>query len=499
MLLICFMYLYPVNSLLIRTLSFLLLTILSGTYVLNAQNSSEKSHKVLVVHSYHQGYYWTDEISKGIFETFSNNQNTEVFIKFMDVIRDKSIQHFQLLDDTEVSFSMVVDVNDRYEAEAKVKRAYIWAMAFALIGLIVLSVFILLLLKNIKSRILAEKELQESEKRYRELFNNVLDIVFSCDLKGNVLTINKTAFDTLGVNAIVGRNINEFLSLESRHSIWLNLKNAIRKGKREFTLETQISDLHGIIIHMEVNGHIKYTKQGKPLEIFAIARNNNAQKEINRNILKTVIKTEEKERRRIAAELHDGIGPLLSGLKMYLQQDSLIENMAPPQAKILSYSQQLVDDAIQQARSIANNLTPGILNDFGLEKALTSFITKVNALEKCEVKFETSTGLSRLASDESLVIYRVITELINNALKHATSQEIVLHIELIGNTLLMFYSDDGKGFDVEEVLNNPEKNGMGIANIFNRINTLDGKIVMDRQRSGKGMFANITIPIGRDF
>jgi PAS domain S-box-containing protein len=417
-----------------------------------------------------------------------------------NMMRDVEVYSYPvLLNNTEVLFSMIVDVTDRYEAEAKVKKTYIWTISLALVGLLVLSVFILLLLKNIKSRIQAEKELQESEKRYRELFNNVLDIVFSCDLKGNILTINKVAYDTFGVNAIVGRNINEFLSLESRHNIWLNLKDAIRKGKNEFTLETQISDLHGAIIYMEVNGHIKYTERGKPREIFAIARNNNAQKEINRNILKTVINTEEKERRRIAAELHDGIGPLLSGLKMYLQQDSLIENLAPRQAEILSYSQQLVDDAIQQARSIANNLTPGILNDFGLEKALTSFITKVNALEKCDIKFETSTGLSRIASDESLVIYRVITELINNALKHASSQEIVVHLEIIGNTLLMFYSDDGKGFDVEKVLNNPEKNGMGIANIFNRINTLDGKIVMDRNRSGIGMFANIRIPIGRDF
>jgi hypothetical protein len=120
MLLICLMYFSPINNLLIRSLSILLLTMLHGTYVLIAQNSSDKSHKVLVLHSYHQGYYWTDEINKGIFETFSDNKNTEVFVEYMDVIRNKSIQHFQLLDvlyemrytQNEIKFDVIIVSDD---------------------------------------------------------------------------------------------------------------------------------------------------------------------------------------------------------------------------------------------------------------------------------------------------------------------------------------------------------------------------------------------------
>jgi PAS domain S-box-containing protein len=321
--------------------------------------------------------------------------------------------------------------------------------------------------------------------------------VFSCDPMGTIININKAAYNVMGATRIIGRNVSEFITEDMLVKTRLYLMKVLKNRNSSFTLETQLINKKGEASYYEVNGYVKYNAKGKPVEIFGIARNIDMQKEINKNILKTVINTEERERRRFAAELHDGIGPLLSGLKMYLQQDSLAENLSTRQVKILSYSRQLVDDAINQTRTIANNLTPAILNDFGLEKALCSFINKVNALGVCEVKFEASRGLENITSNESLVVYRVVTELINNALKYASCTEIIINIEVYGNTLLLFYSDNGIGFDILKVMNNPEKSGMGIINIFNRIKTLDGNMIMDRNKSGNGMFASIKIPVSR--
>jgi PAS domain S-box-containing protein len=366
-----------------------------------------------------------------------------------DEIRDVEVYSYPvLIGDHDVLFSMVLDVTAMNEAQLKAKRANNFILASAMAGLIVLSIFVLLLLKNIKSRIVAEKGLSESEKRYRELFNNVLDIVFSCDPMGTIININKAAYNVMGATRIIGRNVSEFITEDMLVKTRLYLMKVLKNRNSSFTLETQLINKKGEASYYEVNGYVKYNAKGKPVEIFGIARNIDMQKEINKNILKTVINTEERERRRFAAELHDGIGPLLSGLKMYLQQDSLAENLSTRQVKILSYSRQLVDDAINQTRTIANNLTPAILNDFGLEKALCSFINKVNALGVCEVKFEASRGLENITSNESLVVYRVVTELINNALKYASCTEIIINIEVYGNTLLLFYSDNGIGFDI---------------------------------------------------
>ncbi len=337
-------------------------------------------------------------------------------------------------------------------------------------------------------------KLLQSEARYSELFENVPDIVFQVDPNGKILKINSAATRILQYTSFENKNLWEYAPPSERVSI-VSLVNKIFSKKREsFSFETKVLSKVGSMIYLQTACIVKYNADGLPLEIFGIARDITAQKKMNQNLMKTIISTEEKERRRFAEDIHDGIGPLLSGLKMYLQKDSLAKGIDENQERVLKYCREIVDDAINQTRSIANNLTPGILNDFGLEKALVSHVAKINALEKFKVNLTIESSLKTVENEISLAVYRVITELLNNSLKYAgcTLVEIVLDIKQ--QILTLRYHDNGKGFDSQPVSNEQSRVKMGLRSIQNRVNALNGSFTI-RSKDGEGVSVKIFLPL----
>ncbi|MBW6478477.1 MAG: PAS domain S-box protein [Bacteroidales bacterium] len=338
-----------------------------------------------------------------------------------------------------------------------------------------------------------QKLLQDSELRYRELFDNVPDIVFSLDGNGKIRKINKAAGIILGYNSLEGKRIWDLLLPRERRSVYRHFEKVISDDKNSFSFEIKVIDSKSEIKYLQLKGFLNFDSENGIAEVYGIARDITIQKMLEKSILKNTIATEERERRRFAEDLHDGIGPLLSGLKMYLQKDSLMVNLESKQIKILTYCRDLVDEAIRQTRSIANNLTPGILNDFGLEKALTSHISKINAIGKFKVNLHISKSPVILEEETSLAIFRVVSELLNNSLKHSDCSKVEIVMDEKNDILSVNYSDNGKGFDP---LKAHHANGgkMGLNNIRNRINSLNGSVSFNSQE-GKGLFVKIFLPV----
>jgi len=206
-------------------------------------------------------------------------------------------------------------------------------------------------------------------------------------------------------------------------------------------------------------------------------------------MIEAVIQTEEKERKRIASDLHDGLGPLLSAAKLYFQAyiDANDENNKNDiEAKL----KKIIENAITDTSRISHNISPYILENYGLIIALENFISDINISEKLkfDIKFD---KLNRFELKEELTVYRTITELINNTIKHAKASMINIHIYITENILNLIYKDNGVGFYVEEKMNAIQ--GMGLKNIENRINSLKGSIIFNNE-AGKGMKVVITIP-----
>ena len=222
-----------------------------------------------------------------------------------------------------------------------------------------------------------------------------------------------------------------------------------------------------------------------------IARLNRQRQTMNKRILTAVLRTEEKERSRFSKELHDGLGPLLSSAKMSLSALTR-EERTPEQREILDNTTYVIEEAIRSLREISNNLSPHVLNDFGLARGVQHFIDRSAAMHNVKIRFTTNLRTERYDKDAEVILYRVICELINNSLKHAACTAVNLSLSQTGTLLVLDYSDNGRGFDPQAMMDC----GMGLSNIDSRIKSLGGTFDIRSER-GKGMRASIRVETAR--
>jgi signal transduction histidine kinase len=204
--------------------------------------------------------------------------------------------------------------------------------------------------------------------------------------------------------------------------------------------------------------------------------------------MNAIIKTEEKERKRIAGELHDGLGQLLSTARLNVAgfEDS-IENK---NNILLKNSLQLLDEACAEVRTISHNMMPGALIRLGLMAAVNELINKINDTEKIRIEYDTNLE-ERFSETIEIAIYRIVQEALNNMLRHAEAKIITVKIQKSGNELQISIADDGKSFDVSEIQNS---DGLGWRNIYSRVELINGTISVQSEK-GKGTSIFITIPL----
>lgn len=205
----------------------------------------------------------------------------------------------------------------------------------------------------------------------------------------------------------------------------------------------------------------------------------------------SVVETEEKERKRFAKDLHDGLGPLLSAVKIYVNELQDEELSGEEKIAMLKYVNDLIDEAVRDTRTIANNLMPSVIADYGLVSALSSFCEKIRQSKALNITFSSDIKNERFDSTLEIILYRVLLELINNTIKHAHAKNIDIYLSETEGMLEINYKDDGEGFDVNAALNNPQA-GMGLKNILNRIASAHG-ICEFRSEPGKGFMVRIEI------
>ncbi len=222
-----------------------------------------------------------------------------------------------------------------------------------------------------------------------------------------------------------------------------------------------------------------------------IERLNRQRQTMNRRILTAVLRTEEKARSRFSKELHDGLGPLLSSAKMSLSALAR-EERTPEQREIIDNTTYVIEEAIRSLREISNNLSPHVLNDFGLARGVQHFIDRSAAMHNVKIRFTTNLRTERYDTDIEVILYRVICELINNSLKHAACTTVNLSLSQTGGLLTLDYSDNGRGFNPQAMMDC----GMGLSNIASRINSLGGTFDMASAK-GKGMHATVRVETAR--
>ena len=220
-----------------------------------------------------------------------------------------------------------------------------------------------------------------------------------------------------------------------------------------------------------------------------IDRLNHHRQLMDRRILTAVLRTEEKTRANFSKELHDSLGPLLSSAKISLSALSH-SDMTAEQRDIFNNTLYVVDEALRSLREISNNLSPHALTDFGLARGIQIFVDKAAALHKVKISFATNLRGERYDPDIEVIMYRVVCELITNSLKHSGCSEIRLSLSVAGDTLEMQYSDNGRGFDPQAMMDC----GMGLSNINSRVSSLNGTFDI-RSSKGRGMCASVKVNV----
>lgn len=207
-----------------------------------------------------------------------------------------------------------------------------------------------------------------------------------------------------------------------------------------------------------------------------------------KRVLNAIINTEENERKRFAKDLHDGLGPILSTVKMSVS--ALNDRIRDPSGMvILNNTNHLVNEAIATIKDISNNLSPHVLSNFGLSSAIGAFTTKINQTKAVEIIFKSNMENIRLENEKEVVIYRAVCELINNSILHSGASRIEIELNKHEKFVTLQFNDNGRGFDTNALMNEDTK-GMGLSNIETRVKTVEGVFVIE-SNPGNGTSALI--------
>lgn len=211
-------------------------------------------------------------------------------------------------------------------------------------------------------------------------------------------------------------------------------------------------------------------------------------------LLNASIKFQEEERNRIAADLHDDVGPLLATARLYLNEN--LVNLDPAsQLQSIFSAKQIIDDAIQLIRNISHSMMPPTLKNFGLESAIGDLFQKINGSGSINASSRFHDYRTRLKLEQELLIFRIVQELINNIIKHSNAGFIHLTQNANATHMYLRLHHDGQGIVQTEFDRlNQYSTGLGLKNIASRMKVLNGRIFFEIDPSHTYYKVTLEIP-----
>lgn len=247
-----------------------------------------------------------------------------------------------------------------------------------------------------------------------------------------------------------------------------------------------IDEWIGVLISVMIIGGVILIRE----LFYSLKRADTERVRSEKRVINAIINTEENERKRFAKDLHDGLGPILSTVKMSLS--ALTDRINDPSGSvILSNTNHLINEAISTIKDISNNLSPHVLTNFGLASAISAFTNKINLTRAVEIDFKSNMETQRLDNDKEVVMYRAVCELINNSVLHSGASRIEIELNKHEKFITLQFYDNGRGFDTSS-LSREDTKGMGLSNIETRVKTVEGVFILE-STPGKGTSALIKL------
>ena len=330
----------------------------------------------------------------------------------------------------------------------------------------------------------ANASLHLSEERYRELFENANDMVFTTDLNGRITSINRAG------ERLSGYSHEEALQLDLK----VMLPQAAAEGAilglndlRRREVEMVSRDGRHILLEISMRPILE---GGHPVGMQGIARDITDRRNAE-SALRHLNNHLEDKAKRIAHALHDEAGQLLA--TVYLRVAEISGELAPPGRRRMEELRTLLDQVDDQLRRLAYELRPTILDDLGLVPACQFLAEGVSRRARVRIVVKGSTG-GRLHPDIETALYRVAQEALANVGKHARARSATVEFERAGHHLRGSIRDDGMGFDVNGVLSRVGPQGLGLMGMRERVVALGGRLSV-HSTAGQGTTVEFEVPL----
>jgi signal transduction histidine kinase len=297
----------------------------------------------------------------------------------------------------------------------------------------------------------------------------------------------KEGFDQLNTyrnmhdSIVKASNMKDFVSIKGKYDVGKKDNEILQLNLNNNKKSSWLKVLGITLISLLLIGYL-FWKNNSNKQKAAKQKIETLEKEKQLAAVDAILKGQEEERSRLAKDLHDGLGGMLSGVK--LSFNNMKENMILDADNTLQFERSInqLDSTIAELRKVAHNLMPEALAKFGLKTAVEDFCSNLQQASGIKIIYQQTGEERELPGIANVNTYRIIQELVNNAIKHAGAKQILVQLTKAARNILISVEDDGKGFDANK---QPVSAGMGLTNVKNRVQYHHGS--MDVQSTpGKG-------------
>ena len=330
------------------------------------------------------------------------------------------------------------------------------------------------------------------------------DAIVSKDLDGVILSWNLGAEQLFGYTAeeAIGKPITLIIPADRLDEEPAILER-LRKGERVDHFETVRKKKDGTLVNISLTISPVKDDLGRVIGASKVARDITERKEAEEarkdaEVGAKLLQVQDVERRRIARELHDGVGQLLAAIAMNISQVFREkERLSDPAARCVAENINLIDQAASEIRTVSYLLHPPMLDEIGLSSALAWYVEGFSQRSKVSVTLQVSPDFGRLPQEHELTLFRVVQECLINIHRHSGSSTATIRLSRSTEEIRLEVEDSGKGIDqaMTAKIASGVSVGVGMRGMQERIKSVCGRMIVDSDLSGTSIV--VTLPIAR--
>ena len=339
---------------------------------------------------------------------------------------------------------------------------------------------------DITARIKAEEALKESEAGMRRLFEASPDPIVVFDMKRAVIYCNPIFTEIFGwsLGEVQGKRIPMFVPGQDKQELEQLIKR-MHRGQPVRNVESRRLTKDGRTLDMQISGSLFRDSKGRPAGVIIILRDISKRRLVEKKLMDYQVQlrkltseltmTEERERRRLAVHLHDGLAQNLALMSIKLESE--LGSAKRPRKKPLQEILHMIDQALQEARSITVELSPPILHELGLEAALNWLAEQTQQNHGIVTAVSVKMPPQQLETDLAVWLFRAARELLLNCAKHSRAAQVNISLESDDTDIELCVQDNGKGFDshnLEPLFNK----GFGLFSLRERVRSWGGELII---------------------